>query len=77
MNVFPIYRKSISGKNWYKIISDISFIEVQAIGNKYFQFEIEAKQYPEKLRIQDMIECNAFEECTEQEFNDALTLRQI
>lgn len=52
---FPQYRKMINGKAYYKIINNRSFQEVQLIGSKKRLQEIEAKQYPEMLRIMDML----------------------
>ncbi len=53
---FPIYRKLSNGKSFYQIESDKVFTEVQLLGTKVFKHRIEAKKYPELLRIQDMIE---------------------
>ena len=53
---FPIYRKLSNGKSFYQIESDKVFTEVQLLGKKVFKHRIEAKKYPELLRIQDMIE---------------------
>ena len=54
---FPQYRKLTNEKSFYKIVDDRHFIEKQLIGKQVFIIEIEAKQYPEILRIQDMINC--------------------
>lgn len=56
MNEFPIYRKLKNDKAFYKINSDIQFEEIQIIGSKRKYFLHEANQYPEKLKIMDMIE---------------------
>lgn len=76
MNVFPIYRKSISGKNWYQILSEKNFHEIQMIGSKYHKYTIEAKQYPEMLLIQDMIACKGYKECAREEYEEKLILLQ-
>lgn len=52
---FPIYRKLSNEKSYYKIVSADSFIELQKIGTKIRKHTIIAQQFPEKLRIQDMI----------------------
>lgn len=52
---FPIYRKLSNEKSYYKIVSAESFIELQKIGTKTRRHTIIAQQFPEKLRIQDMI----------------------
>lgn len=52
---FPQYRKIINGKSFYKINDSKLFEEIQLIGNLKRHYIIEAKQYPEMLRIQDML----------------------
>ena len=52
---FPIYRKLSNEKSYYKIVSAESFIELQKIGTKTRRHTIFAEQFPEKIRIQDMI----------------------
>lgn len=54
---FPQYRKLANDKSHYEIRGDRHFIEKQIIGKQVFTIEIEAKQYPEILRIQDMLNC--------------------
>lgn len=52
---FPQYRKLLNGQRLYKINSLDSFEEIQIMGEKVFHFIIIAEQYPEKLRIMDML----------------------
>jgi hypothetical protein len=54
---FPQYRKLANEKSHYEIRNDRHFIEKQLIGKQVFTIEIEANQYPEILRIQDMLNC--------------------
>jgi hypothetical protein len=54
---FPQYRMLINEKVIYKIIDDRNFEEKQRSGSKIFHFKIEAKQYPELLKIKDMLSC--------------------
>ena len=55
---FPVYRKLDGFVRFYKIESADLFIEVTlAHGNPHYQ-TIQAVQFPEKLRIQDMISCS-------------------
>lgn len=62
---FPVYRKMKNFDRWYKIISDTAFYECYRVGSKLQINEIIAHQYPEKLRIMDMIACEEpFEEIT-------------
>jgi len=70
---FPQYRKMINEKAYYKIINNRSFQEVQLIGSKKRFQEIEAKQYPEMLRIMDMLAAEEpFLICDTHEFEDLL-----
>jgi hypothetical protein len=52
---FPLYRKFSDNKTFYKIHSPKSFLEIKLMGKFYFRNEIEAKQFPEMLLINDMI----------------------
>lgn len=52
---FPQYRKLSNGLRFYKINSSDAFEELQLVGEKVYHFSILAEQYPEKLRIIDMI----------------------
>jgi hypothetical protein len=56
MIIFPQYRRYSHGKTWYKIHSPDKFTELTVLGSRYLIHEIEAKQYPEKLRIADMLD---------------------
>lgn len=53
---FPQYRMLSNGKVFYKIISMDEFIEIQFLGEKRMEFRMKAEQYPEKLKIMDMVE---------------------
>jgi hypothetical protein len=52
---FPQYRKLMNDRSFYRIDSERSFYEIQLIGSKCFLHQTEAKQYPEIIRIQDML----------------------
>lgn len=68
--IFPQYRELKGFNRFYKIIDDRNFTEVYFIGEKVVSHQIEAKQYPEILRIQDMLKCESpFVEITEDEFS--------
>lgn len=56
MDIFPIYRRLSNNKSFYKINSNLQFEEIQVIGSKQKYFIHEAIQYPEKLKIMDMIQ---------------------
>lgn len=69
-SLFPVYRKYINNSSFFKIENEKYFTEVQLVGQQYFIHKIEAKQYPEMLRIQDMIknEAGLWSEIEEYEF---------
>jgi hypothetical protein len=52
---FPQYRKLSNGLRFYKINSTDNFEELQLLGEKVYHFTFKAEQYPEKLRIMDML----------------------
>nr|WP_294859407.1 hypothetical protein [uncultured Fluviicola sp.] len=57
-NTFPIYRKLDGFSRFYKIENADAFIEVTIQQGKIQHQIIQAVQFPEKLRIQDMISCS-------------------
>jgi hypothetical protein len=52
---YPQYRKLSNGQSFYIILNDRKFIEIQLLGSQFIKHTIEAEQYPELLRIQDML----------------------
>jgi lysyl-tRNA synthetase class II len=67
---FPAYRKLSNNKSFYRIDDDRTFFEIQVIGNKCFLTQTEAKQYPEIIRIADMLSLSEpFIESTIDEFH--------
>ncbi len=54
---FPIYRKLDGFARFYKIESADLFVEAIIVQNTIKHNKIQAVQFPEKLRIQDMISC--------------------
>mgnify|MGYP000542297203 FL=1 len=70
MIMFPVYRKYKNSNTFFKLISENRFEEISFIGTKGIIHDIEAKQYPEYLRIQDMINCkdDVWEEITDSEY---------
>ena len=54
---FPQYRKYKNIETYFKIISEKEFVELSLFGNKFVKHLIVAEQYPEMLRIQDMLNC--------------------
>lgn len=54
---FPQYRMLSNGKVYYQIRSNDEFIEVSFLGDRKMHFRVLATQYPEKLRIMQMLGC--------------------
>lgn len=54
---FPQYRKLEGFQRYYRINDERTFDEVVLINGKVAMNRIEAKQFPEMLRIQDMLNC--------------------
>lgn len=52
---FPLYRRSANGLNWYRIGSATELTEVQRVGGRYLLHRLEARAYPEKARIMDLV----------------------
>jgi hypothetical protein len=71
---FPQYRKLSNDKVFYKIVNNREFHEIQVIGTYAQLFKIEAKQYPEILKIQDMLNytIEGFIPSTQKEFDSLL-----
>ena len=62
---FPAYRKLSNNKSFYRIDDDRTFFEIQVIGNKCLLTQTKATQYPEILRVVDMLKLESpFEEST-------------
>ena len=55
---FPQFRKLENGRSLYKITSPNQFTELQQIGSKWFSYAFEVQQFPDLLRVQDMLEAN-------------------
>jgi len=52
---FPLYRKLSHNKTFYRINSLTDFDEIMLIGKRVKLMHTEALQYPEKLKILDMV----------------------
>lgn len=53
---FPQFRKLENGKSFYKITSKNQFTELQQIGTKWFAYQFEVDQFPDLMRIQEMLQ---------------------
>lgn len=68
--LFPQYRKYKNIETYFKIISDREFEEISVVGEKYMVHYVKANQYPEIIRIQDMLsnEAGLWEILTEEDY---------
>lgn len=68
---FPIYRKLNGFPRFYCIKDDRQFEEVFMQGGKMMRMVIHATQYPEILRIQDMLtDTNLYHEMDDEEIKN-------
>lgn len=75
MNELVQYRKLANLKNYYKIIDSRNFEEIQLIGDKIKHFKFHATQYPEILRIMDMLDTSSlYVVATEEEWEEKFNL---
>lgn len=58
MQQFPVFRKLEGFDRFYHICDERTFIEAYKQGGVFKLQHVTAEQYPEILRIQDMIQCN-------------------
>ena len=72
--MFPAYRKYKDRDVWFEIVSQDLFFEINKMGKKYLLTETKAIQYPEKLRIDDMMKClnGAWEEISQETYSSIL-----
>jgi len=54
---YPVYRKYKGINVWFKVVDARNFIEIKQLGTKFIRHEVSAVQYPEMLRIEDMVQC--------------------
>lgn len=71
---FPLYRRSVNGLNWYRIESWTAFTEVQRVGSRYLAHRVLVRAYPERVRIQELIDMaeGHVQECPAQEVEGLL-----
>lgn len=59
----------MNGKTFYKIENNTTFEEKQLVGKKVFIYQIKANQYPEILKIMEMLDLlDPYYESTENEY---------
>ncbi|MCB9169777.1 MAG: hypothetical protein H6597_07425 [Flavobacteriales bacterium] len=67
---FPQFRRSANGSNFYRIETMDRFVELQVIGRRVVRHDVHARVFPERQRIQDMLDGadGAFRSIPEEEF---------
>jgi hypothetical protein len=67
---FPVYRKYKNNKSYFKIINPTQFEEVQVIGSRKIIKLTEARLFPEKMFVKDLVMNykEMAEEITEEEY---------
>ncbi len=67
---FPIYRKRVNERSFYRIEAKNAFTEVHRVGKRCVLHHIHAKTYPDLVRIAELIagESGAVVECEAKEF---------
>ena len=55
---FPQFRKLENGKSLYKITSPNQFVELQQVGSQWFVYQFTVEQFPDLLRLQEMLQAN-------------------
>lgn len=68
---FPQFRKLSNGKTFYRILDEKTFEEIQLMGSRSLKYRIVASQYPEILKIKEMLALiEPYELSTKEEFED-------
>ncbi|HMN04813.1 MAG TPA: hypothetical protein PKD45_03730 [Flavobacteriales bacterium] len=72
--LFPLYRRSINGLNWYRIDSPTAVTEVQRVGSRHVVHRLEAIAYPEQVRVLSLIDMHDghVEECPAEEVEELI-----
>lgn len=76
---FPQYRKLSNEKAYYRISDARHWDEIQIVGTKAILHSVHAQQYPEMLRIQDMVDLEGgfYVLSTESEFEVVMAAYQL
>lgn len=73
--LYPVYRRLVGGSHYYRIIDPTRFEELQRIGARWLFHHVEAKAYPEQLRVREMIDlAGPFEALEVQEWERTVDL---
>lgn len=53
---FPVFRKLVNDRSFYRIDSPVEFMEVQRMGQRCVVHHVVANIYPERVRIAELLE---------------------
>lgn len=61
----------VDERHYYLISSPTRFVELQRVGRRWFRYEVDAKLYPEQIRVADMLACagGAYRRCDPSEWS--------
>ncbi len=69
---YPQYRKLSGAERYYAIWSASTFTELQRLGDRWLRYAVEARVYPELVRVQEMLAGSGpYEVCTALEWQRA------
>lgn len=72
--MFPAYRRLAGARHLYRISAHDRFEELQRVGQRWVLYHVDARAYPERVRVLEMLEAAApFEELPELEWHRAYT----
>jgi len=54
---FPLFRKYPGNRSWFVIQSPTAMTEYQQLGSRVLVYEVEAKILPDRVLIQDAMDC--------------------
>lgn len=75
---FPAYRRSHGGRHLFKISAPDRFEELQRIGKHWVLHTVVASAYPEKVRVQEMLDgAWSFEDSDADEWSTARALARV
>lgn len=72
---YPLYRRYVNGRSYFKLDSPSKMLEVQVLGNYYIEHELEARILPERLLITDLIAADpaTYEVISEEMFEEFMS----
>lgn len=67
---YPAYRRLAGGGHYYRILDPLRFEELQRVGTRWLHHEVDARAYPEQVRVREMLAMlEPFEPLEEEEWD--------